>query len=122
MNILKRALLGATALTMVAAGGFAETLTIATVNNGDMVRMQKLAGDFTTKNPDIQLEWVDAGRKRPASARHDRHRHQGRSVRRDDHRHLRSSDLGQARLAGLAERSAAKAMTSTIFCPPFAAA
>ena len=36
----------------------AETLTIATVNNGDMVRMQKLTGDFTEKNPDIELEWV----------------------------------------------------------------
>jgi hypothetical protein len=31
----------------------AETLTIATVNNGDMVRMQGLTDDFTTKNPDI---------------------------------------------------------------------
>ena len=36
----------------------AETLTIATVNNGDMIRMQKLTDDFTAKNPDIQLEWV----------------------------------------------------------------
>jgi sorbitol/mannitol transport system substrate-binding protein len=36
----------------------AETLTIATVNNGDMIRMQKLADDFTAKNPDIELEWV----------------------------------------------------------------
>src|SRR5690606_12645285 len=36
----------------------AETLTIATVNNGDMIRMQKLTDDFTSKNPDIQLEWV----------------------------------------------------------------
>jgi sorbitol/mannitol transport system substrate-binding protein len=36
----------------------AETITIATVNNGDMIRMQKLAGDFTAKNPGIDLEWV----------------------------------------------------------------
>ncbi len=34
------------------------TLTIATVNNGDMVRMQGLTADFTDKNPDIQLQWV----------------------------------------------------------------
>jgi sorbitol/mannitol transport system substrate-binding protein len=34
------------------------TLTIATVNNGDMVRMQGLTDDFTAKNPDIQLQWV----------------------------------------------------------------
>lgn len=36
----------------------AETLTIATVNNGDMIRMQGLTSDFTTKNPDIKVEWV----------------------------------------------------------------
>ena len=36
----------------------AETLTIATVNNGDMIRMQKLSEDFTAKNPGIDLEWV----------------------------------------------------------------
>lgn len=28
---------------------------LATVNNGDMIRMQKLTDDFTAKNPDIQL-------------------------------------------------------------------
>ncbi|MGH6860983.1 MAG: ABC transporter substrate-binding protein [Phyllobacterium sp.] len=43
---------------LAANGALAETLTIATVNNGDMVRMQKLTDDFTKKNPDIQLEWV----------------------------------------------------------------
>jgi sorbitol/mannitol transport system substrate-binding protein len=36
----------------------AETLTIATVNNGDMIRMQGLTEDFTAKNPDITLDWV----------------------------------------------------------------
>ncbi len=36
----------------------AETITIATVNNGDMIRMQKLTDDFTAKNPDIKLNWV----------------------------------------------------------------
>jgi sorbitol/mannitol transport system substrate-binding protein len=34
------------------------TLTIGTVNNGDMVRMQRLAGDFTASNPGITLNWV----------------------------------------------------------------
>src|SRR5262245_28461648 len=34
------------------------TLTIATVNNGDMIRMQGLTEDFTAKNPDIKLDWV----------------------------------------------------------------
>ena len=41
------------------APGFADTtLTIATVNNGDMVRMQGLTDDFTKANPDIKLNWV----------------------------------------------------------------
>ena len=34
------------------------TLTIATVNNGDMIRMQRLTDDFTNANPDIKLNWV----------------------------------------------------------------
>ena len=49
------------AMTAVAGLGLearAETITIATVNNGDMIRMQKLADDFTAKHPDIALEWV----------------------------------------------------------------
>ena len=55
---LKTLMLGAS--TALAMFGFAsaETITIATVNNGDMIRMQKLTDDFTAKNPDIQLEWV----------------------------------------------------------------
>ncbi len=36
----------------------AETITIATVNNGDMIRMQGLTDDFTAKHPGIELEWV----------------------------------------------------------------
>ncbi len=36
----------------------AQTVTIATVNNGDMIRMQKLTDDFTAKHPGITLEWV----------------------------------------------------------------
>ncbi|MEM7021489.1 MAG: sugar ABC transporter substrate-binding protein [Pseudomonadota bacterium] len=36
----------------------AETVTIATVNNSDMIRMQDLADDFAAKHPDIELDWV----------------------------------------------------------------
>jgi len=36
----------------------AETITIATVNNGDMIRMQKLTSDFNAKYPDIKVKWV----------------------------------------------------------------
>ena len=55
---IKSLLLGACAA--VALGGMtrAETLTIATVNNGDMIRMQKLTDDFKQKNPGIDLNWV----------------------------------------------------------------
>ncbi|NGM32831.1 sugar ABC transporter substrate-binding protein [Methylobacterium sp. DB0501] len=34
------------------------TLTIATVNNGDMVVMQKLSSAFEKAHPDIKLRWV----------------------------------------------------------------
>ncbi len=34
------------------------TVTIATVNNGDMIRMQGLSEHFTKNNPDVELEWV----------------------------------------------------------------
>lgn len=56
-----RALLGASALCSVAGIAAAQdstTLTIATVNNGDMIRMQGLTDDFKEKHPDIDLEWV----------------------------------------------------------------
>ncbi|QCO57214.1 sugar ABC transporter substrate-binding protein (plasmid) [Pseudorhodobacter turbinis] len=48
-------------MVALATASFAQaetTLTIATVNNGDMIRMQGLAEDFTSKNPGIKLEWV----------------------------------------------------------------
>ncbi|GFE80328.1 sugar ABC transporter substrate-binding protein [Steroidobacter agaridevorans] len=44
--------------TVCAAQAGAVTLTIATVNNGDMIRMQKLAGEFTRQHSDIELRWV----------------------------------------------------------------
>ncbi len=38
---------------------FAETtITIGTVNNGDMIRMQGLSAEFENRHPDIKLEWV----------------------------------------------------------------
>ena len=54
----KTFLLGACSVLAFAGMASAETLTIATVNNGDMVRMQKLTDDFKAKNPGIDLEWV----------------------------------------------------------------
>ena len=59
MTMAFRALLGACAIAALTAGASAQTtLTIATVNNGDMVRMQGLTDDFTKTNPDITLQWV----------------------------------------------------------------
>jgi sorbitol/mannitol transport system substrate-binding protein len=55
---LKTILLGACSALALAGMASAETLTIATVNNGDMIRMQGLTSEFTSANPDIQVEWV----------------------------------------------------------------
>ncbi|TPW28160.1 ABC transporter substrate-binding protein [Pararhizobium mangrovi] len=54
----KSLLLGACASVAMVASAQAVTLTIATVNNGDMIRMQKLTDDFKKQNPDIDLKWV----------------------------------------------------------------
>jgi len=59
MKPLFTGVIGAFAFAALASTAVAETkLTIATVNNGDMIRMQKLTDDFTQANPDISLEWV----------------------------------------------------------------
>jgi len=55
---LKKTLYAATALALVSAvHAQAETITIATVNNGDMIRMQGLTADFTEKTGH-EVEWV----------------------------------------------------------------
>ncbi|MCX5568028.1 ABC transporter substrate-binding protein [Kaistia nematophila] len=58
MRIVIGALLGAASILAIGQAAAATKLTIATVNNGDMVRMQSLTDDFKAKNPDIDLEWV----------------------------------------------------------------
>ena len=58
MKPLMGALLGAASLLIAGPALADTTLTIATVNNGDMIRMQKLTDDFTKSNPDITLQWV----------------------------------------------------------------
>jgi len=55
---LYNALRAATALGLIAAGAAsADSITIATVNNGDMIRMQGLTDDFTAKTGHT-VEWV----------------------------------------------------------------
>lgn len=51
--------------TMVACAGLlvpltcmAEELVIATVNNGHMITLQKLSGEFERQHPDIELKWI----------------------------------------------------------------
>src|SRR5436853_976284 len=59
MKAMLTGVLGAFAFATLSTTALADTkLTIATVNNGDMVRMQKLTDDFTKANPDITLNWV----------------------------------------------------------------
>ncbi|CAO3358375.1 ABC transporter substrate-binding protein [Azospirillum palustre] len=57
---MKRALslIGAAVAAFLGSSAQAETLSIATVNNGDMIRMQKLSEHFTKAHPDITLNWV----------------------------------------------------------------
>src|SRR3984957_7615852 len=49
---------GLAAFGLVEAAHADTNLTIATVNNGDMIRMQRLTDDFSKANPDIKLNWV----------------------------------------------------------------
>jgi len=60
MKSVVKGVLGAFALAALATTALAAetTLTIATVNNGDMIRMQKYTDDFTKTNPGIKLNWV----------------------------------------------------------------
>ncbi len=58
MKRTMRALACLTAFGLAAGTAAAETVTIATVNNGDMIRMQKLSEAFTKAHPGIELEWV----------------------------------------------------------------
>jgi sorbitol/mannitol transport system substrate-binding protein len=45
-------------LSAIAALAQQKTVTIATVNNPDMVELKKLSPKFEEKNPDIKLKWV----------------------------------------------------------------
>ncbi|SFI42051.1 ABC transporter substrate-binding protein [Albimonas pacifica] len=59
MSLRTSALMGACAVMALATAASAETtITVATVNNGDMIRMQGLTSDFEAKHPDIKVEWV----------------------------------------------------------------
>ncbi|WP_122550098.1 ABC transporter substrate-binding protein [Pseudomonas viridiflava] len=61
MKTSAKVLLASTVLStyfMVSGNATAGTVTIATVNNSDMIRMQRLSKTFEEKHPDIKLNWV----------------------------------------------------------------
>ncbi|PIE45189.1 MAG: sugar ABC transporter substrate-binding protein [Gammaproteobacteria bacterium] len=58
MKINKLVLTGVGFLSIACSVAVAETITVATVNNGDMIRMQGLMKDFNDKHPDIKVNWV----------------------------------------------------------------
>lgn len=58
MKTMLQAILLSAGMSVVAAGQAAETITIATVNNSDMIRMQRLSTFFEEQHPDIKLNWV----------------------------------------------------------------
>jgi sorbitol/mannitol transport system substrate-binding protein len=50
--------IGAAAAACVALNASAATVTIATLNNPDMIELKKLSPAFEKANPDIKLNWV----------------------------------------------------------------
>ena len=60
MRMMHRFIPGLLALMFTVASTFAQqkTVTIAVVNNPDMIRLKKLSSKFEEQNPDIKLNWV----------------------------------------------------------------
>ena len=58
MNKPLKALLGSLLLGATALQAAQTTVTIAAVNNPDMLELKKLSAKFEEKNPDIALKWV----------------------------------------------------------------
>ncbi|MBV6661572.1 sugar ABC transporter substrate-binding protein [Pseudomonas yamanorum] len=55
---IPKALFLLSGLTLAMAAHAAETVTIATVNNSDMIRMQRLSKVFEQQHPEVTLNWV----------------------------------------------------------------
>src|ERR1700739_3991332 len=58
--MIRRSILSILAFASAAVSALAQqkTVTIAVVNNPDMIRLKRLASKFEEKNPDIKLNWV----------------------------------------------------------------
>ena len=106
MKVLVKGLFGAVAFAGFSLPAYAETtLTIATVNNGDMVRMQKMTDDFTKANPDIKLNWVTLEENVLRQKVTTDIATKGGQFDVLYHRHLRDSDLGKEGLARAARQA-----------------
>ena len=57
MKITTGLLTAASALA-IGVAAHAQAITVATVNNGDMIRMQGLTSEFNAQHPDITVNWV----------------------------------------------------------------
>jgi sorbitol/mannitol transport system substrate-binding protein len=55
---IPKALFLLSGLTLAMAAHAADTVTIATVNNSDMIRMQRLSKVFEQQHPEVKLNWV----------------------------------------------------------------
>jgi len=58
MNHLRNSALGLALCATTAATALAGDITVATVNNGHMIEMQKLTSHFEAANPGIKVNWV----------------------------------------------------------------
>ena len=61
MRILRSAFFTGFAFSIGCAASLVQaqtTITIATVDNDDMIQMQALSSNFTEENPGIELNWV----------------------------------------------------------------
>ncbi|WP_062119739.1 ABC transporter substrate-binding protein [Aureimonas sp. AU40] len=58
MNLQSWALGCVAALAIVLPAQAQTVLTVGTVNNNDMIRMQRLTPEFEAKHPDIKINWV----------------------------------------------------------------
>lgn len=58
MSLTMRGFVVAGFMAALSLTASAETITVATVNNGDMIRMQGLMPEFKALHPDIDVEWV----------------------------------------------------------------
>lgn len=57
VKLTKKMILAGSLMAALPALSLAETITIGTVSNGDMLRMQNLSTAFEAAHPDIKLEW-----------------------------------------------------------------